>query len=93
MKNEGITIARIYVYSNNKASLSAIRKLDFVHAGTVLRHHKDLETGEYVDDLIFHKLLDKESNIEFLTNSLKTGKTSLSNHGLRLNHPMFNGDG
>lgn len=58
MKNEGITIARIYVYSNNKASLSAIRKLDFVHAGTVLRHHKDLETGEYVDDLIFHKLLD-----------------------------------
>lgn len=58
MKNEGITIARIYVYSNNKASLGAIRKLDFVHAGTVLRHHKDLDTGEYVDDLIFHKILD-----------------------------------
>lgn len=58
MKNEGITIARIYVYSNNKASLNAIRKLDFVHSGTVLRHHKDLDTGEYIDDLIFHKVLD-----------------------------------
>lgn len=58
MKNDGINIARIYVYSNNKASLNAIRKLDFVHAGTVLRHHKDLDTGEYIDDLIFHKILD-----------------------------------
>jgi len=58
MKNEGITIARIYVYSNNNASLNAIRKLDFLHAGTVLRHHKDLDTGEYIDDLIFHKILD-----------------------------------
>lgn len=58
MKKEGIIIARIYVYSNNKASLNAIRKLGFVHAGTVLKHHKDLNSGEYVDDLIFHKELN-----------------------------------
>ncbi len=58
MKQEGVNIARIYVYSNNEASLNAIRKLGFIHAGTVLRHHKDIKTGEYVDDLIFHKLLD-----------------------------------
>ena len=58
MKSEGINIARIYVYSNNKASLNAIKKLDFAHAGSVLRHHKDLDTNEYVDDLIFHKVLD-----------------------------------
>jgi ribosomal protein S18 acetylase RimI-like enzyme len=58
MKKEGVNIARIYVYSNNKASLRAVSKLDFVHAGTILRHHKDCETGEYVDDLIFHKILD-----------------------------------
>jgi ribosomal protein S18 acetylase RimI-like enzyme len=57
MKHEGVTIARIYVYSNNKASLNAVKKLGFVHAGTVLRHHLDLITGEYVDDVIFHKLL------------------------------------
>lgn len=58
MKNEGVNIARIYVYSNNQASLNAIKKLGFVHAGTVLRHHIDKVTGKYVDDLIFHKLLD-----------------------------------
>lgn len=58
MKQEGVNIARIYVYSDNEASLNAIRKLGFIHAGTVLRHHKNLKTGEYVDDLIFHKLLD-----------------------------------
>lgn len=58
MKNEGVNIARIYVYSNNQASLNAVKKLGFVHAGTVLRHHIDKATGEYVDDLIFHKLLE-----------------------------------
>jgi ribosomal protein S18 acetylase RimI-like enzyme len=58
MKNEGVNIARIYVYSNNQASLNAVKKLGFVLGGTVLRHHKDMCTGEYVDDLIFHKMLD-----------------------------------
>ena len=58
MKNEGVTIARIYVYSNNIASINAIKKLNFTHAGTVLRHHRDVSTGEYIDDLIFHKILD-----------------------------------
>ena len=58
MKNEGVKIARIYVYSNNHASLNAVKKLGFVHAGTVLRHHRDQVTSEYVDDLIFHKILD-----------------------------------
>lgn len=58
MKKVGVNIARIYVYSNNQASLNAVKKLGFVHAGTVLMHHKDQCTGEYVDDLIFHKVLD-----------------------------------
>ena len=58
MKSEGVNIARIYVYSNNQASLNAVKKLGFMHGGTVLRHHKDEFTGEYVDDLIFHKVLD-----------------------------------
>ena len=57
MKKEGVTIARIYVYSNNKSSMNAIKKLDFIHAGTVLRHHKDPSTGSYVDDLIYHRIL------------------------------------
>jgi ribosomal protein S18 acetylase RimI-like enzyme len=58
MKSEGINIARIYVYSDNKASLNTVRKLGFVHAGTVLRHHQDQITEEYIDDLIFHKILE-----------------------------------
>lgn len=57
MKKEGVSIARIYVYSNNHASLNAVKKLGFVHAGTVLQHHMDQATGDYVDDLIFHKIL------------------------------------
>lgn len=57
MKSQGITIARIYVYSNNKSSINSIKKLDFTLTGTVYRHHK-LESGEYVDDLIYHKILD-----------------------------------
>jgi ribosomal protein S18 acetylase RimI-like enzyme len=58
MKHEGVNIARIYVYSDNKASLNTVKKLGFTLAGTVLRHHKDQTPGEYVDDLIFHKILD-----------------------------------
>lgn len=58
MKSEGVTIARIYVYSDNRSSIHSIRKLDFAHSGTVLRHHKNLKTGEYVDDLMYHKILD-----------------------------------
>jgi ribosomal protein S18 acetylase RimI-like enzyme len=58
MKHEGVNIALIYVYSDNQASLNAVQKLGFVHAGTVLRHHQDQTTGEYINDLIFHKLLD-----------------------------------
>ena len=33
------------------------KKLNFIHAGTVLRHHKDPSTGAYIDDLIYHRIL------------------------------------
>ena len=58
MKSEGVNIARIYVYSNNLASLNTVKKLGFAAAGMILRHHRDLVTGDYVNDLIFHKILD-----------------------------------
>ena len=57
MKQRGVLIARIYVYSDNIASLNAVKKLDFEQSGIVKMHHKNLETGLYVDDYIFHKLL------------------------------------
>lgn len=58
MKHEGVTLARIYVYSDNAASLRAVAKLGFEQAGIVKAHHLDLETQTYIDDLIFHKILD-----------------------------------
>lgn len=58
MKKEGVNIARIYVYSDNTSSVNAVKKMDFTPAGGVLRHHRNPETGEYIDDLIFHKILD-----------------------------------
>jgi ribosomal protein S18 acetylase RimI-like enzyme len=57
MKKKGVTIARIYVYSDNKASLHAVEKLGFTLGGKVLMHHLDVKSGQYVDDLIFHKIL------------------------------------
>lgn len=57
MKKEGVNIARIYVYSDNTSSVNAVKKMDFEPAGKVIRHHIN-EAGEYVDDLIFHKILD-----------------------------------
>lgn len=57
MKKQGVTIARIYVYSDNNASLHAIEKLGFTLGGKVLMHHLDVKTGLYVDDIIYHKIL------------------------------------
>lgn len=57
MKKRGVTIARIYVYSDNKASLHVVEKLGFTLGGKVLMHHMDLKSGLYVDDIIFHKTL------------------------------------
>lgn len=58
MKLEGVKIARIYVYSDNHASLKAVSKLGFEKAGVVLAHHFDTKTQCYIDDIIFHKCLD-----------------------------------
>ncbi|MBE0449724.1 MAG: hypothetical protein IBX70_02640 [Clostridia bacterium] len=57
MKKKGVTIARIYVYSDNKASLHAVEKLGFALGGKVLMHHLNVKSGHYVDDIIFHKIL------------------------------------
>lgn len=58
MRLEGVTLARIYVYSDNTASLKAVAKLGFEKAGVVKAHHFDLNTQTYIDDIIFHKILD-----------------------------------
>ncbi|WP_432408691.1 GNAT family N-acetyltransferase [Wukongibacter sp. M2B1] len=57
LKNEGIKIARAYIYSNNKSSINTILACGFSFAGNVHMHHYDEKENIYVDDLIFHKLL------------------------------------
>ncbi len=57
MKKDGIVIARAYVYSDNLASVNAVLRLGFTFAGSVHKHHLNEKTGQYVDDLIFHKIL------------------------------------
>jgi ribosomal protein S18 acetylase RimI-like enzyme len=53
----GVKIARTYVYSNNKASLNTLLSCGFTISGTVHMHHFSEESGQYVDDIIVHKIL------------------------------------
>lgn len=57
LKENGIKIARAYVYSDNKPSINTILSCGFQFAGNVYMHHYDEVKGLYVDDLIFHKIL------------------------------------
>lgn len=57
LKNEGISIVRAYIYSNNKSSINTILSCGFNFAGNVHMHHFDEKSDRYVDDLIFHKVL------------------------------------
>ncbi|MCC5909328.1 MAG: GNAT family N-acetyltransferase [Clostridiaceae bacterium] len=56
-REKRITLARAYVYSDNKFSISTLLGCDFTVSGTVYQHHYDKKTGKYIDDLIFHKVL------------------------------------
>ncbi len=57
LKNYGVSIARAYVYSDNKPSINALLSAGFTISGCVHQHHKNEKTGDFVDDVIFHKVL------------------------------------
>jgi ribosomal protein S18 acetylase RimI-like enzyme len=57
MKKDGITIARAYIYSDNISSINTVLRLGFTFGGSVLMHHYNDKLKQYVDDLIFHKIL------------------------------------
>jgi len=57
LAQQGVKIARTYVYSNNKASLNTLLSCGFTISGTVHMHHFSEETGQWVDDVIVHKIL------------------------------------
>ncbi len=57
LKEEGILIARTYIYSWNRASIATIEKSGFTLSGRVVMHEYDEVTKTYIDDLIYYKLL------------------------------------
>ncbi len=57
LHERGMCILRAYVYSNNHASISAVLKEGFSCTGAVHMHHKHPETGAWIDDMIFQKLI------------------------------------
>lgn len=57
LKEEGILIARTYIYSWNTASIATIESLGFIQSGRVYMHEYDPDEGGYIDDLIYYKLL------------------------------------
>ncbi len=57
LAEKGVKIARTYVYSDNRASLNTLLSCGFTISGTVHMHHFSEETGQYVDDIIVHKVL------------------------------------
>lgn len=57
MKSEGVMVARTKIYSWNEASIATIKKCGFEEAGRVFMHQYEPRIGQFVDDIIFHKLL------------------------------------
>jgi RimJ/RimL family protein N-acetyltransferase len=57
LKTLGVLIARTYIYSWNKASIATIKKCSFEEGGRVLMHQYEPDLGEYIDDLLFHRVL------------------------------------
>lgn len=57
VKKLGVKIARTKIYSWNKASIATIKKCGFEESGRVFMHQFEPELNDYIDDLIFHKVL------------------------------------
>lgn len=57
LKDEGIKIVRTKIYSWNKPSISTIEKCGFTLSGRIVMHEYDEDLEDYIDDLIYHKIL------------------------------------
>lgn len=57
LKEDGVLIARTYIYSWNQASIATIEKCGFTMSGRIVMHEFDELTQTYIDDLIYYKLL------------------------------------
>ncbi len=56
-KHQGISIARAFVYSDNKASLNTLLSVGFTITGALVKHHYSHHIQMYVDDIILFKEL------------------------------------
>lgn len=57
LKSKGVLIARTKIYSWNDASIATIKKCGFESSGKIVMHEYMEEIKDYIDDLIFHKIL------------------------------------
>lgn len=55
LKQEGVHLVRAFVYSNNQSSIETVLSCGFSLSGSVYRHHYDVQSQRYIDDLIFYK--------------------------------------
>ncbi len=56
-KASGVTIARAFVLSDNKASLNTLLAIGFTITGSIYKHHYQPRLSMYVDDVILFKEL------------------------------------
>jgi ribosomal protein S18 acetylase RimI-like enzyme len=57
MKTSGVTVARAFVFSDNKASLNMLLAIGFSITGSIIKHHYQPKLARYVDDVILSKEL------------------------------------
>lgn len=57
LKNQGILIARAFVFSDNKPSLNTLLSVGFTITGSIAKHHYNHQKEIYADDIIMHKEL------------------------------------
>lgn len=57
LKSQGVLIARTKIYSWNTASINTIKKSGFSESGRIFMHEFEPDSGTYIDDLIFHRVL------------------------------------
>jgi ribosomal protein S18 acetylase RimI-like enzyme len=57
LRNQGLLIARAYVFTDNKPSLNTLLSVGFTITGSIVKHHYNHQKEIYVDDIIMHKEL------------------------------------
>ena len=57
LKTRGITIVRGLVYSDNRASLNVLISAGFTISGSIVKHHLNQATNQFVDDIVLYREL------------------------------------